>query len=316
MFYRPRIGCRLDASGHRRQLSCIRHEGSWADSGLFRSGLGPRSPSAGSLALAARILRSSPLKECPWCSVRARVSPSSSRFNKNLGIRHPFVCENGGALFIPRTYVDFAVPHAREIAGYQAVEFGRPYAEVVDALRRTADQTAIDIVGFSDMSVDEVARECQITLLHARLAKLREYDEPFRIVDPNPKARARLLKALSATRLQCSRLDHLDRVGGVVAREMVMKRLCSLVRRTTESRSRWLWRTREPRAIFLDSPTTAFRCRTTPRTSRAFCTSSPGRRRSEPSSTDWVARPGCPGPRRLESPVRNHVTPFGKCSDT
>jgi mannosyl-3-phosphoglycerate phosphatase len=167
------------------------------------------------------------------CSSKTRAE--LEQIQRELGIRHPFICENGGALFIPPAYVDVAVPDAREIAGYQVVEFGRPYAEVVDALRRTADQTAIEIVGFSDMSVDEVAHECHVTPLHARLAKLREYDEPFRIVDPSPKARARLLKALSAARLQCSRLDHLDRVGGVVARGMVMKRLCSLVRRTTES---------------------------------------------------------------------------------
>ena len=194
-----------------------------------------RSPSAGSLALAARILRELASEDVSVVLCSSKTRAELEQIQQELGIRHPFVCENGGALFIPPAYVDFAVPHAREIAGYQAVEFGRPYTEVVDALRRTADQTAVEIVGFSDMSVDEVAHECQVAPLHARLAKLREYDEPFRIVDPSPKARARLLKALSAARLQCSRLDHLDRVGGVVARGMVMKRLCSLVRRTTES---------------------------------------------------------------------------------
>jgi mannosyl-3-phosphoglycerate phosphatase len=194
-----------------------------------------RNPCAGSLAPAARILRELASEEVSVVLCSSKTRAELEQIQRELGIRHPFVCENGGALFIPPAYVDVAVPDAREIAGYQVVEFGRPYAEVVDALRRTADQTATEIVGFSDMSVDEVAHECHVTLLHARLAKLREYDEPFRIVDPSSNTRARLLRALTAMRLQCSRLGHLERVGGVVAKEMVMKRLCSLVRRTTES---------------------------------------------------------------------------------
>ena len=119
-----------------------------------------RSPSAGSLALAARILRELASEEVSVVLCSSKTRAELEQIQQELGIGQPFVCENGGALFIPRAYVDFAVPHAREIAGYQAVEFGRSYAEVVDALRRTADQTAIEIVGFSDMSVDEVAREC------------------------------------------------------------------------------------------------------------------------------------------------------------
>ena len=194
-----------------------------------------RDPSAGSLAPAAHILAELAGEEVSVVLCSSKTRAELEQIQQELGIRHPFVCENGGALFIPPAYFDFAVPHAREIAGYQAVEFGRPYAEVVDALHRTADQTGVEILGFSDMSVDEVAHECEVTLLQARLAKLREYDEPFRIVDPSPKARARLLKALTATRLQYSRLGHLDRVGGVVDRRVVMKLLCSLVRRTTES---------------------------------------------------------------------------------
>jgi mannosyl-3-phosphoglycerate phosphatase len=194
-----------------------------------------RDPSAGSLAPAAHILAELASEEVSVVLCSSKTRAELEQIQQEFGIREPFICENGGALFIPPAYFDFAVPHAREIAGYQAVEFGRPYSEVVDTLRRAADQTGVEILGFSDMSVDEVAYECDVPLLQARLAKLREYDEPFRIVDPSPKARARLLKTLTATRLQYSRLGHLERVGGIVDRRVVMKLLCSLVRRTTES---------------------------------------------------------------------------------
>jgi mannosyl-3-phosphoglycerate phosphatase len=194
-----------------------------------------RDPCAGSLASAARVLRELACEEVAVVLCSSKTRAELEQIQQELGIKHPFVCENGGALFIPPAYFDFAVPHAREIAGYQVVEFGRPYAEVVDVLHRAADHTAVEILGFSDMSVDEVAHECDVPLLQARLAKLREYDEPFRIVDPTPKARTRLLKTLTSARLQYSRMCHLDRVGGVVDRGKVMKLLCSLVRRSSAS---------------------------------------------------------------------------------
>ena len=52
---------------------------------------------------------------------------------QELGFSHPFTCENGGALYLPEGYFGFEVLHTRPSAGYQVVEYGRPYAEVVDA---------------------------------------------------------------------------------------------------------------------------------------------------------------------------------------
>ena len=135
------------------------------------------------------------------CSSRTRAEIEA--IQQELEIAHPFVCESGGAVFIPRGYFGFAVPGARDLAGYEAVEFGRPYAEVVQKLHRTAERLAIEIVGFSDMSVEEVARDCHLSLLQARLAKLREYGERFRILDSNELARNRLVRALKANRLRC-----------------------------------------------------------------------------------------------------------------
>ena len=144
-----------------------------------------RDPSVDSLAPAAHILAELAGDEVSLVLCSSKTRAELEQIQQELGIRHPFVSENGGALFIPPAYFDFAVPHAQDIAGYQAVEFGRPYADVVDTLHRTADQTGVEVLGFSDMTIEDVARECDVTLLQARLAKLREYDEPFRMVDPS-----------------------------------------------------------------------------------------------------------------------------------
>jgi mannosyl-3-phosphoglycerate phosphatase len=139
-----------------------------------------------------------------FCSSKTRAE--IQLVQQELGISHPFICENGGALYIPDGYFVFEKLDVRRIAGYCVVEYGRPYAEVVDRLHHAAERLRIEVVGFSDMSVEEVARECHLPLMQARLAKLREFDEPFRIVGSQPGALAQLSRALKAVRL--------NRIGG------------------------------------------------------------------------------------------------------
>ena len=70
-----------------------------------------------------------------------------------------------------------------------------------------AARLGIEVVGFSDMSVEDVAIECDLPLLRARLAKLREYTEPFRVVNARPSMLPRLARALRAAGLDCISRD-------------------------------------------------------------------------------------------------------------
>jgi mannosyl-3-phosphoglycerate phosphatase family protein len=124
--------------------------------------------------------------------------------NQAVGFTHPVIAESGGALFIPARYFGVDVPEARLVAGYQIVQFGKPYAEVVSGLQHAADWLHIDVLGFHDMSVEDVAAECGMTLLEARLAKLREYTELFRIRDAQENSSERLLRAFRALSLHCT----------------------------------------------------------------------------------------------------------------
>jgi mannosyl-3-phosphoglycerate phosphatase family protein len=128
-----------------------------------------------------------------------------------LGLTDPFVAENGAAVFVPRGYFPFPLPASGLRSGYHTFERSIAHDAVVRALRRAASQARVSVAGFSDMSISEVARETGLTLLQARLAKLREYDEPFRVIDPEAAARARLLKTLRGAGLQVwseGRFDH------------------------------------------------------------------------------------------------------------
>jgi mannosyl-3-phosphoglycerate phosphatase family protein len=147
-----------------------------------------------------------------------------------LDIHHPFVSENGAAIYLPRGYFP-SVTDAAGRPGYGALPFGQPYQRVVEGLRHTADRLGIEVRGFNDMSVQEVADEWGISLAEARLAKLREHDEPFRILSPDPAIRSRLFTALRRAGLRCvsgGRFNHVTAGPDVGAALRTLKALYRL----------------------------------------------------------------------------------------
>jgi len=72
-------------------------------------------------------------------------------------------------------------------------------------------------VGFADLSAEQLAAVCGLTLAQARLAKRRDYDEPFTVVEGGASARGALFGALRAAGLTCtsgSRFDHVTGAPG------------------------------------------------------------------------------------------------------
>jgi len=170
-------------------------------------------PSAPACLEAARVLRRLEHERVPLVLCASKTRAEIQQLQQDLGVRHPFVCESGGAAFIPAGYFRFEVPSARSVSGYQVVEFGRPYGEIVPILQRITRRQRIAVVGFNELSVEEVASECELPLLQARLAKLREYSERFRILDPSETVRQRLFRSLEAVHLRCVAGDRYDLVG-------------------------------------------------------------------------------------------------------
>jgi mannosyl-3-phosphoglycerate phosphatase len=168
-----------------------------------------------------------------FCSSKTRAEIQLVQLR--LGLSHPFICENGGALYIPDGYFVFDRFPARRVAGYCVVEYGRPYAEVVARLRQAAERVGIEVVGFNDMTVDEVARECQLPLLQARLAKLREFDEPFRIVGSEPGALPQLSRAMRAARLSRTWGGRFEHAGAAVDKGAAVGLLVALYERALGS---------------------------------------------------------------------------------
>jgi mannosyl-3-phosphoglycerate phosphatase len=123
------------------------------------------------------------LCEVPWVLVTSKTRAEVELWRAQLGNVHPFVVENGGATFIPRDYFPFPVPGAEEHGDYEVLEFGRRYGYLVARLKEASRLSKCRVRGFHEMTAAEVSFTCDLPLEQATLAKRREYDEPFRILD-------------------------------------------------------------------------------------------------------------------------------------
>ncbi len=100
-------------------------------------------------------------------------------YRKRLENDHPFIPENGGAVFIPKDYFSFQFPYDKELDGYFVLELGTFYLQIIEVLESIRNETGIKIRGFFDLTEKEIQSLCGLSLKEAEFAKKREYDEPF-----------------------------------------------------------------------------------------------------------------------------------------
>ena len=111
-----------------------------------------------------------------FCSAKTRAEQEVYR--RELGLFHPFVVENGGAIFIPRAYFPFQFDYHKAVDDLLVIELAIPRSRVRALLAEISIQNAFRFTGFTDMSAARVAEITGLNPESARLARQREYDEP------------------------------------------------------------------------------------------------------------------------------------------
>lgn len=115
------------------------------------------------------------------CSSKTRAE--IEKFRSQLDNTHPFISENGGAIFVPIDYFSYEIPFTRKDLKYLIIEFGTPYHKIRGTLQKIKSRFPDTVRGFGDLSAQEVANICELSPDEGFLAKEREYDEPFILED-------------------------------------------------------------------------------------------------------------------------------------
>lgn len=132
-----------------------------------------------SFAPAAEALESIRRKNIPLILASSKTRAEIEAVRAALGNHDPFIAENGGAVVVPQDYFDQPIEHDKEKDGYWIIELGTPYEELRRALKAIRSDLGVKLVGFGDMSVEEVAESTNLSRQEAAVARQREYDEPF-----------------------------------------------------------------------------------------------------------------------------------------
>jgi mannosyl-3-phosphoglycerate phosphatase len=102
-----------------------------------------------------------------------------------LGIDEPFIVENGAAIYFPSGYTKLFSGDINQQPPFlvtQIIQLGISYDKIRTFINDVREQFRIK--GFGDMSVQEISDVTGLSLMHAELAKAREYTEPF-LMDSN-----------------------------------------------------------------------------------------------------------------------------------
>jgi mannosyl-3-phosphoglycerate phosphatase len=113
-----------------------------------------------------------------FCTSKTRAEIEIYRQRMNLD--HPFICENGGAIFLPKSGPDVrGIPFVQK-DHYRVIELGMPHADLCSIWKSLKFQEGFPMEGFSDMALERIMAETNLSREEAALAAKREYTEPFK----------------------------------------------------------------------------------------------------------------------------------------
>lgn len=127
-------------------------------------------------ALAALERRSIPLV---LYSLRTRAQLEHVR--RQLRLEHPFICEDGSAVYVPEHYFPAGIldEQWQHRPPYYVYALGLPYSRLRSILQQVRQDFHLDLIGFGDWTASELAAATGIPLEEAERAQQREYSEIF-----------------------------------------------------------------------------------------------------------------------------------------
>ncbi|OGD19333.1 MAG: hypothetical protein A2W03_18575 [Candidatus Aminicenantes bacterium RBG_16_63_16] len=129
---------------------------------------------------ALRLLRE---KKVPLVLCSSKTRSEIEVVRSTLDNTDAFIAENGGAVYIPAGYFPQEIMPSSRIPGYDVVEFGTPYARLLEVFEKIKKLFPGQLRGFHELTPGEVAGLTGLSIPEAEFARKREYDEPFLLGD-------------------------------------------------------------------------------------------------------------------------------------
>jgi len=185
----------------------------------------------GSWEAARPALRQLKLRRVPVVLCTSMTRAAVVPLRAALGLADPFVTEGGGGVYIPRNYFPFALPASRVETDFQVLELGQPYEKLTRALDEAAKTSGVRVRAFNRMTEKELAALTGWPRAEIRLARRREFDEPFLVEKGTPQQKERFERWLEQRGLRLRRGAHFQHLQGGNDKGLAVARLVELYRK-------------------------------------------------------------------------------------
>lgn len=139
-------------------------------------------------------------KNIPLVICSSKTRKEIEYYREKLNNCHPFISENGGGIFIPKSYFKFGAWNSelgvKKEKDYHIISLGAKYYKLRKAIEELRKE-GFNLKGFGDMTVEEVSEIANMTIDGAKMAKERDFDEPF-IFEGDQEKLQKLLEAIKS----------------------------------------------------------------------------------------------------------------------
>lgn len=119
-----------------------------------------------------------------FCSSKSRAEVKP--YHEQLGVNLPFIVENGSAVYAPSGFFDMKKIDHESKDGYDIVRLNCYQSETLDTLHKLQHELPFEFNIFTEMTPEEINKDCGLDVKTAALAKQKEYANVCKIIDETP----------------------------------------------------------------------------------------------------------------------------------
>lgn len=118
-------------------------------------------------------------RQIPIVLCTSKTAEEVTEISKDMHLQHPFIVENGSALFIPQNYFAELPNNLHHENPYLIQVLGKSYTEILSFFKTIKKKFSVSARGFHEMCLTEIGQHTGLDLKHSRFARNRGYSEPF-----------------------------------------------------------------------------------------------------------------------------------------
>ncbi len=111
----------------------------------------------------------------------SKTKAETMEYEEKLGLREPFIVENGGAVYIPAGYFHHEIPKAEAEGSYLVLRLGTGASEIEKEVDQLAKQ--VEIAPFHSMNVKDIMEETGLNAEQALKAGEKQFIASFKLMN-------------------------------------------------------------------------------------------------------------------------------------